>query len=77
MDIRIAEDFWSTRMLPEGIIERWVVADGAIVTMGAPVAEVRIEESLHEILAPASGRLVTYASNNDVIEPGSVIGQIA
>lgn len=77
MDIRIAEDFWAGRMLPEGIIERWVAADGAIVKIGAPVAEVRIEESLHEIIAPASGRLVTYASKNDVIEPGSVIGQIA
>ena len=77
MDIRIAEDFWATRMLPEGIIERWIAADGAIVQIGTPVAEVRIEDSLHEIVAPASGRLVTYASNNDVVEPGSVIGQIA
>lgn len=77
MDIRIVEDFWATRMLPEGIIERWIAADGEIVKIGAPVAEVRIEDSLHEIVAPASGRLVTYASNNDVIEPGSVIGQIA
>ncbi len=77
MDIRIAEDFWSSRMLPEGIIERWIATDGSLVEMGAPIAEVRIEESLHEIIAPASGRLVVYVTNNDVIEPGSVIGQIA
>ncbi len=77
MDIRIVEDFWSGRMLPEGIIERWIAADGTLVEMGAPIAEVRIEDSLHEIIAPASGRLVIYVANNDVIEPGSVIGQIA
>ncbi len=77
MDIRIAEDFWSTRMLPEGIIERWIAVNGTRVEAGAPIAEVRIEDALHEIVAPASGRLVTFVSNNDVIEPGSVIGQIS
>lgn len=76
MDIRIAEDFWAGRMLPEGIVERWIAANGTQVEAGSPVAEVRIEDSLHEIIAPASGRLVTFASNNDIIEPGSVIGQI-
>lgn len=77
MDIRITEDLWSGRMLPEGVIERWVAGDGALVEMGEPIAEVRIEEALHEIVAPASGRLVTYVSKNDVVVPGSVIGQIA
>ncbi len=76
MDIRIAEDFWAGRMLPEGVVERWIAANGAEVEAGKPVAEVRIEDSLHEIIAPASGRLVTFVSNNDIIEPGSVIGQI-
>ncbi|RTL50239.1 MAG: biotin attachment protein [Bradyrhizobiaceae bacterium] len=77
MDIRIAEDFWAGRMLPEGIVERWIAEHGSQVEAGAPVAEVRIEDSLHEIIAPVSGRLVAYVAKNDIVEPGSVIGQIA
>lgn len=76
MDIRIAEDFWAGRMLPEGVVERWIAANGDEVAAGTPVAEVRIEDSLHEIIAPASGRLMTYVAKNDIVEPGSVIGQI-
>jgi len=44
-------------MLPEGIVERWFIADGAIAAAGDPMAEIRIEDALHEIMAPVSGRL--------------------
>ena len=26
-DVRVSEDLWSTGMLPEGILERWLVED--------------------------------------------------
>lgn len=75
-DIRISTDFWAGRMLPEGILERWRVADGAVVAAGDVVAEVRIEDALHELMAPAPGKLTKLSRVNEVIEPGSVIGQI-
>lgn len=31
MDIKVAEDLWASSMLPEGIVERWLVDDGAVV----------------------------------------------
>jgi hypothetical protein len=43
-DIKVDEALWASNMLPEGIVERWFIADGAIV-------------ALHEIMAPVSGRL--------------------
>ena len=29
--VRVADDLWATSMLPEGVLERWLVADGAAV----------------------------------------------
>ncbi len=75
-DISISSDFWAGTMLPEGILERWRVADGSQVSEGDVVAEVRIEDALHELIAPARGKLTKLARLNDVIEPGSVIGRI-
>jgi hypothetical protein len=48
-DIKVDEALWASSMLPEGIVERWFIADGAIVAAGDPMAEIRIEDALHEI----------------------------
>ena len=54
-DIQVDEALWASSMLPEGIVERWFIADGATVAKGDLMAEIRIEDALHEITAPASG----------------------
>ncbi len=76
MDIKVAEALWASSVLPEGIVELWLVSDGAIVRSGDPLVKVRIEDALHEITAPIHGRLTIRAIINDVIEPGSVLGQV-
>jgi pyruvate/2-oxoglutarate dehydrogenase complex dihydrolipoamide acyltransferase (E2) component len=75
-DIRLSEDLWRNGMLPEGILERWHVANGADVVSGAKVAEVRIESALHEIVAPAAGKLTILTEANAVVEPGTVLGRL-
>ena len=75
--LTVAPELWSTSMMPQGILERWRVAPGAIVVAGQAVAEVRIGNYLHELSAPTGGRLSIEAQRNDVVEPGSVIGRIA
>jgi pyruvate/2-oxoglutarate dehydrogenase complex dihydrolipoamide acyltransferase (E2) component len=75
-DIKIDETFWASSMMPEGIVERWFVADGVVVAAGDRVAEVRIEDALHEIVAPARGRLSIIAGTNAVVEPGSLLGRL-
>jgi pyruvate/2-oxoglutarate dehydrogenase complex dihydrolipoamide acyltransferase (E2) component len=76
IDIRIDEALWSTSMLPEGTIERWFVADGNPIVKGHKIAEVRIEGALHEVAAPASGRIFGMAAPNSVIEPGSLLAKL-
>ena len=76
-DINVDEALWASSMLPEGVVERWIIADGAIVAAGDPMAEIRIEDALHEITVPASGRLTIIAAVNTVVEPGSLLARLA
>ena len=75
-DIRVSEDLWSTGILPEGILERWLVEDGARVRAGEAVAAVRIGEALHDIVSPAGGRLEVMAPAREVVDPGCIIAEV-
>lgn len=77
MDIRIDEQLWATSMAPEGVLERWRIADGGDVRQGQPIADVRIEDYLHEIIAPVSGKLAHMVADGALVEPGTLIGQVA
>lgn len=74
--IAVTPDFWATNVLPEGLIERWLIPDGALAEAGDPVANIRVEDALHELMAPAGGRLCIELKANSVIEPGTTVGCI-
>ena len=74
--IRVEPDLWATSLLPEGMIEKWLLPDGAFVEAGESVAALRIEGALHELQAPAEGWLSIDRRTNAVVEPGAVIGHI-
>lgn len=74
--IKVDEALWGSSMLPEGILERWFIASGDMITAGERIAEVRVEDALHEIVAPADGRATIVASANAVIEPGSILATL-
>jgi pyruvate/2-oxoglutarate dehydrogenase complex dihydrolipoamide acyltransferase (E2) component len=76
-EIKVDSALWATSMFPEGVVERWLVVDGAIVAAGDRMAELRIEDALHEIMAPASGRVTILAAANTIVEPGSLLGNLA
>jgi pyruvate/2-oxoglutarate dehydrogenase complex dihydrolipoamide acyltransferase (E2) component len=76
-EIKVDSALWATSMLPEGVVERWLVVDGATVAAGDRMAELRIEDALHEIMAPAGGRLTIVAAANTIVEPGSLLGNLA
>ena len=69
-------ELWVSRIYPEGLIEDWLVPDGAMVTAEQPVVQLRIEGELITLKAPAAGKLVIDSRKNSPIEPGSVVGQI-
>lgn len=75
-NIKVDEALWASSMLPEGIVERWFIASGATIKVGERIAEVRIEDALHEIVAPANGCATIVAVANAVIEPGSVLATL-
>jgi hypothetical protein len=77
--IRITADqaLWHNNMLPEGILERWLVVDGEIAREGHAVAQIRIEGALHDIIAPTTGRISISAPILAVIEPGFLLATLA
>ncbi|MEA2890588.1 MAG: hypothetical protein QOI05_1381 [Bradyrhizobium sp.] len=75
--IRVDQAFWASSILPEGIVQQWFIADGSIAETGDKMAEIRIEDALHEITAPVRGRLTIVAAVNNVVEPGSLLGTLA
>lgn len=76
MDIHVPDTLWALSMLPVGTLECWSVDDGAVVALGDALAEVRIEDAVHEILAPAAGRVSITLPANSIIEPGAVLGRV-
>ena len=75
-DILVDEALWASSMLPKGVVERWSIANGATIGAGERIAELRIEDSLHEIIAPASGRATIVRPMNSVVEPGSILATL-
>jgi len=75
-DIKVDQALWASSMLPEGVLERWFITNGSTISAGERIAEVRIEDALHEIIAPASGRATIVAAVNAVIEPGSTLATL-
>ncbi|UVK47106.1 lipoyl domain-containing protein [Mesorhizobium sp. AR07] len=74
--IKTDGELWGSTMLPEGIVERWFIVSGETIGAGERIAEVRIEEALREIVAPADGRVTIVAVVNDIVEPGSVLATL-
>lgn len=75
-DVKIDEALWQSSMLPEGTVVRWFFKDGATVAAGHALVEVRIEDALHEIVAPCAGRLTIVAGVNSVIDPGALLATL-
>jgi pyruvate/2-oxoglutarate dehydrogenase complex dihydrolipoamide acyltransferase (E2) component len=77
LEVKVDEAIWASSILPEGIVQRWFIADGAITETGDKIAEIRVEGALHEITSPARGRLTIVAAVNNVVEPGSLLATLA
>ncbi|MBS0233252.1 MAG: lipoyl domain-containing protein [Proteobacteria bacterium] len=75
-EIKVDEALWASSILPEGTVVRWLVSNGSVVSAGHAIAEVRIEDALHEITAPANGRVTIIAAENSVIDPGALLATL-
>ncbi len=76
LSVFVPDDLWATSMMPQGLVDRWLVRDGAAVAAGDPIAVVRVEGALHELMSPGAGRLAIAAAANSVITPGALIATV-
>jgi pyruvate/2-oxoglutarate dehydrogenase complex dihydrolipoamide acyltransferase (E2) component len=60
----------------EGVLARWLVADGAKIRAGEPLYELESDKSVQEVEAPASGKLRIIAAIGETYQVGTVLGEI-
>ena len=60
----------------EGVLARWLVADGAPVQAGQALYEMESDKSVQEVEAPASGTLRIIAAAGESYVVGAVLGEI-
>ena len=70
LDDRVDETIWTSTISPEGIVQRWFIADGAIAKTGYKIVETRVKDALHEITSPVSSSLTIVAAVDNFVEPG-------
>ncbi|MBP7335668.1 biotin/lipoyl-containing protein [Niveispirillum sp.] len=60
----------------EGVLQGWLVADGATVTEGQPLYELESEKSTQEVESPATGTLRIKAEVGETYEVGALLAVI-
>ena len=60
----------------EGVLSRWLKADGATVKAGEPLYELDTDKASQEFTAPTSGRLKIGVAEGETVEVHAVIGSI-
>jgi len=73
-DVTIPTGLWNDG--DEAAISAWLYSDGDIVAQGAIVAEIMVEKSSFELVAPAAGSLTILVSAEEAVRPGQVAARI-
>ena len=71
--IVIADNLWDEG---EAAISAWLYQDGDRVAAGAIVAELMVEKSTMEIIAPAAGILRILAAAEEPVAKGQIVARI-
>lgn len=70
----VPADLWDPEL--EGAVSAWLFGDGDLVRAGDLVAEVMMEKSTYEIIAPTAGRLHILIQAEIPFKPGATIASI-
>ena len=70
----VPDDRWANATVPQGSLERWTVSDGSLVRAGQALAEIKIEDEVHDIVAPVAGQLSRLATPHDALERRLLLG---
>lgn len=74
VEVTVPPELWAADV--DGVLLAWLYMDGAEVTADDVIAEVTMEKSQIEIVAPASGVLRHKVEENAVIRCGDIIATI-
>jgi pyruvate/2-oxoglutarate dehydrogenase complex dihydrolipoamide acyltransferase (E2) component len=74
-DVVVPTGLWSEA--DDAAISSWFYAEGDMVATGAVIAEIMVEKTSFELLAPASGCLHIAVAAEVPIAAGDVVGRIA
>lgn len=74
VDVVIPGDLWDEDK--EAVVTNWLRPDGARVRQGELVAEIMMEKTQYEIVAPADGTLSVLKAADDIVAKGDIIGRI-
>ena len=74
IDIIIADNLWDEG---EAAISAWLYADGDRVAAGAIVAELMVEKTTMEVIAPAAGTLHILVAAEEPVAKGQMVARIA
>jgi pyruvate/2-oxoglutarate dehydrogenase complex dihydrolipoamide acyltransferase (E2) component len=62
----------------EALVEEWLVAEGANVSAGQPLASVVVVKASHEVLAPAAGVITKILVEAEAtFKPGQALAVLA
>lgn len=73
-DVIIPTGLWSDG--DEAAISAWLYSDGDNVAEGAVIAEIMVEKSSFELVAPAAGSLTILVPAEEAVRPGQVAARI-
>lgn len=73
-DVTIPTGLWDEG--DEAAISTWFYVDGDQVAEGAVIAEIMVEKSSFELLAPAAGALRILLPAEAVVQPGQLAARI-
>ena len=62
--------------MEDGKVTKWLVEDGARVSLGQPVVEVETDKATIEVEAPADGHIRIVAAEGDVVVVDGVLAEL-
>ena len=74
MDVTLGKDFLGEE--DEADLVEWLVADGATVAKGAPIAQVETSKLVNDFEVPAAGVITFKVAVGDVVSVDDVIATI-
>ena len=72
--IQIPNDLWDDDSI--GVISTWLFETGDMISQGDTVAEVMVEKTSFDIIAPASGKLIIGSAVESEVSLGDTIAKI-